>query len=62
MFGSKIEIDADLLEKAKLYAKNLGYSSVGKFVEHLLEKEMAKDDSEDSEEEVKKRLRGLGYI
>jgi metal-responsive CopG/Arc/MetJ family transcriptional regulator len=63
MFGSnKIRIDKDLLAKIERYAKIAGYSSADEFVNHALEKELAKLEGADSEEEIKKRLRGLGYI
>jgi hypothetical protein len=35
---------------------------VQEFVTHALEKEIAQLEDADSEEEVKKRLQGLGYI
>ena len=38
------------------------YSSVEAFVAHALEKEVARFADADSEEEIKKRLKGLGYI
>jgi metal-responsive CopG/Arc/MetJ family transcriptional regulator len=63
MFGSKkIKIDKDLLAKVERYAKIAGYSSPAEFVNHALEKELAKLEGADTEEEIKKRLRGLGYI
>lgn len=62
MFGPKIKIDKALLEKAARYASLAGYSSVDEFVNHALEKEVAKLEGADSEEEIKKRLKGLGYI
>jgi metal-responsive CopG/Arc/MetJ family transcriptional regulator len=63
MFGSnRIKIDKDLLAKIERYAKIAGYSSADEFVNHALEKELAKLEGADSEEEIKKRLRGLGYI
>ncbi len=62
MFGSKIKIDKALLEKIKKYSETAGYSSVEEFVAHALEKELAKLEDAESEEEVKKRLQGLGYI
>ena len=60
--GGSIKIDKDLLEKVKKYAKIAGYSSPEEFVTHALEKEIAKLEGADSEEEIKKRLQGLGYI
>lgn len=60
--GKKIRIEKDLLAKIERYAKIAGYSSADEFVRHALEKELAKLEGADSEEEIKKRLRGLGYI
>ena len=62
MFGSKVKIDKALLDKIKKYSEIAGYSSVEEFVTHALEKEIAKLEDADSEEEIKKRLKGLGYI
>ncbi len=62
MFGSKVKIDKALLERATRYSEIAGYSSVAEFINHALEKELAQLESADSEEEIKKRLKGLGYI
>lgn len=62
MFGSKIKIDDALYKKVKKYADMTGYSSVDEFVAHALEKEIAQLDEADSEEEIRKKLQGLGYI
>ena len=62
MFGSKGKPDKHLLEKVKRYAEIAGYSSVDEFITHALEKEIAQLEEADSEEEIKKRLQGLGYI
>ena len=62
MFSSKIKIDKALLQKIKQYSEIAGYSSVEEFVTHALEKEIAQLEEADSEEEIKKKLQGLGYI
>lgn len=64
MFGDKkIKLNKNLLERAEVFAAKAGYASVEEFIAHILEREIAKSDSEDeSEEEVKERLKGLGYI
>ncbi|PIE01556.1 MAG: hypothetical protein CSA81_11540 [Acidobacteria bacterium] len=62
MFQPKIKLDRDLYDKIKKYAEIAGYSSVHEFVTYALEKELAKLEDADSEEEIKKRLKGLGYI
>ena len=60
--GDKIKIDKNLLERAKKFASVAGYSSVDEFIAHLIEKELAKLEGAQDDEEVKKRLKGLGYI
>lgn len=62
MASAKVKIDRDLLDKIKKYAEMSGYSSTEEFIAHCLEKEIAKIEEADSEEEIKKKLRGLGYI
>ena len=62
MFGSRIKLDKALLARARRYADLAGYASVDEVVGHVLEKELAKFEGSDSEDEIKKKLRGLGYI
>jgi metal-responsive CopG/Arc/MetJ family transcriptional regulator len=62
MGKSKVKLDKNLVEKVKKYAKLAGYSSPEEFVTHCLEKEIAKLEESESEEEIKKKLKGLGYI
>jgi hypothetical protein len=62
MFGSGIKLDKGLLARVKRYADLAGYSSVDEFVTHVLEKELTKLEGSDSEEDIKKKLKGLGYI
>ncbi len=62
MFGPKIKLDRDLYERLQRCAEAAGYSSLDEFIRHTLEKAAAAIEEADSEEEVKKRLQGLGYI
>ncbi len=62
MGQAKIKIDKNLFERLKKYASLAGYSSPEEFITHCLEKELAKLDEAESEEEIKKKLKGLGYI
>ena len=62
-FGSnRIKLDREMMAKLRKYAVAAGYSSVEEFVTHALEKELAKLEDADSDEEIQKRLKGLGYI
>ena len=62
MFRSHIRLERALLAKVKRYADLAGYSSVEEFVTHALEKEIAQLEEAESEQELKKKLKGLGYI
>ncbi len=62
MSKAKVKLDKDLIEKVKKFAKMAGYSSPEEFITHCLEKEIVKLEESDSEEEIKKKLKGLGYI
>jgi hypothetical protein len=62
MFGSGIKLDKGLLARVKRFSDLAGYSSVEEFITHALEKELAQLEKADSEDEIKKKLKGLGYI
>ena len=66
MFGNRIKLDDELFRKIKQCAEKAGYASPEEFVTHVLEKEVSRllgeNEARDPEEEVKRRLRGLGYI
>ena len=58
----KIKLEKELYQKIEKIAEAAGYSSPEEFIVHVLEKEVARFEGADSEEEIKKRLKGLGYI
>jgi hypothetical protein len=62
MLGPTIKLNKALWAKVKKCAEAGGYSSPQEFVEHVLEKELAKLDTSASPEEIAKKLQGLGYI
>jgi len=62
MGKAKVKLEKDFYEKIKRIAEAAGYSSAEEFIIHVLEREVAKFEGADSEEEIKKRLKGLGYI
>ena len=66
MLGNRIKLDDELFEKVKKCAEIAGYASPDEFVVHALEKEvtaiLGSGTEPDDEEEVRKRLKGLGYI
>ncbi|MBI5189474.1 MAG: hypothetical protein HZA22_02185 [Nitrospirae bacterium] len=62
MGSTKIKLDSDLVDRAQRFSEEAGYSTVEEFISHIVEKELAKIEDSDSEEDIKERLRGLGYI
>jgi metal-responsive CopG/Arc/MetJ family transcriptional regulator len=59
---AKIKIDSNLFDRLKKAAEVAGYSSTEEFVTHIIEKELAKIETDNVDENVADRLRGLGYI
>ena len=62
MLGPSIKLNKALWAKVKKCSEAAGYSSPQEFVEHILEKELAKIETEASDEEIVKKLQGLGYL
>jgi metal-responsive CopG/Arc/MetJ family transcriptional regulator len=58
----KISIDKQLWEKLKRLSELAGYSSPDEFVIHALEKEVASIEEAESDEEIREKLKGLGYL
>jgi Arc/MetJ-type ribon-helix-helix transcriptional regulator len=60
----KIKVDEQMMERIRKVARAGGYSSYGEFVIHVLGRELQKldPDTAESEEEIRKKMEGLGYI
>ncbi len=59
---AKNKIDKELFNRAKDAAEAAGYSSVEEFVTYIIETEVAKNATSDTDDQVEEQLRGLGYI
>jgi metal-responsive CopG/Arc/MetJ family transcriptional regulator len=62
MPGPTIKLNKALWARVQKCAEAGGYSSTEEFVEHVLEKELAKLDDAQSDEEIARKLKGLGYL
>jgi mannitol/fructose-specific phosphotransferase system IIA component (Ntr-type) len=63
MFKSSIKLKKDLMERIAQVSEAAGYSSPQEFVEHVLERELARIGEEaESKEEIVKKLKGMGYL
>ena len=59
---TSVKLNKSLCQKATVCAGKAGYSSLEEFVEHLLEKEVARSEGTASKDDVAKKLKGLGYL
>jgi hypothetical protein len=62
MFNTNVKLKKATWDRVKQCSKAAGYSSPEEFVEHALDKELAKLEDAESDEEIVKKLQGLGYL
>ena len=64
MFGStvKVKIERDLMDRIRKVADVAGYATPEEFVVHVLEKEMLHFEDAGSDDDIRNKLKGLGYI
>jgi metal-responsive CopG/Arc/MetJ family transcriptional regulator len=62
MLKPTIKLNKELWAKVKKCSEAGGYSSPEEFVEHVLEKELAAFEESESDEEIARKLKGLGYL
>ncbi len=64
MFGSsvKVKLDKDLMDRIRKVADVAGYATAEEFVVHVLEKEMLHFEDAGSDDDIRDKLKGLGYI
>ncbi|MFT7670198.1 MAG: metal-responsive CopG/Arc/MetJ family transcriptional regulator [Planctomycetota bacterium] len=60
--GNKIKLDKDLIDRVKKVSEIAGYASHEEFITHIIERELAHFEENDSDDDITEKLRGLGYI
>ena len=58
----KVKIDRDLHDRLRKVADVAGYATTEEFIAHVLEKEMLHFEGAASDDDLRKKLKGLGYI
>lgn len=60
----KLKLDREILDRLKKVADAGGYSSAQEFVMHVIQRELdtLSPQEGESEEEIRKKMEGLGYI
>lgn len=59
---ASVKLNKSLYERAQTHSDKVGYSSVDEFVQHLLERELARLEEATSRADVESKLKGLGYL
>jgi hypothetical protein len=62
MFGPSVKVKKELWDRIRTCAEAAGYSSPEEFVQHVLEREVSKLEDTQSDEEIARKLKGLGYL
>ena len=66
MFGfgktTAVKLDKDLVDRLVKVADVAGYATVEEFIAHVLEKEMLHFEDAKSDDDIRQKLKGLGYI
>lgn len=57
-----MKLNKSLCDRARLLVQKAGYSSLEEFIEHAIEKDLARLEEADSKEDLIKKLKGLGYL
>jgi len=62
MFQTSVKLKKSTWDRVKRVSAAAGYSSPEEFVEHVLERELARMEDAESDAEIVRKLQGLGYL
>ncbi len=57
-----VKLSKPLCERARGIIDNAGYSSLEEFIEHAVERDLAKLEQSESKEDLIRKMKGLGYL
>jgi hypothetical protein len=57
-----VKLSSSLCDRAKQIVERVGYSSLEEFIEHAMERDLARLETSESKEELMRKLKGLGYL
>lgn len=61
-FGRFVKIDKELWRRIEECARKSGYSSAEELVRDVLEREVERIEASDMSDEMRRQLKGLGYL
>ena len=57
-----VKLSKPLCDRARAVVEKAGYSSLEEFIEHAMERDLARLEQTDSKEALIEKLKGLGYL
>ncbi len=57
-----VKLSKPLCDRARVLVEKAGYSSLEEFIEHAMERDLARLEETESKEDLIKKLKGLGYL
>lgn len=57
-----VKLSKPLCDRARALVEKAGYSSLEEFIEHAMERDLARLEETDSKEALIEKLKGLGYL
>jgi hypothetical protein len=57
-----VNLNSSLCDRARQIVERTGYSSLEEFIEHAMERDLARLETSESKEELMRKLKGLGYL
>ncbi len=59
---TSVKLSTQLCNRARTVVEKAGYSSLEEFIEHAVERDLARLEESQSKEDLIKKLKGLGYL
>jgi Arc/MetJ-type ribon-helix-helix transcriptional regulator len=59
---TSVKLNKALCDRARRLVDKAGYSSLEEFIEHAVERDLARLEETQSKDELIKKLEGLGYL
>ena len=57
-----VKLSKPLCHRARVLVEKVGYSSLEEFIEHAMERDLARLEETESKEDLIDKLKGLGYL
>jgi len=57
-----VKLSKPLCDRARSVVERAGYSSLEEFIEHAVERDLAKLEQSESKDDLIRKMKGLGYL